>query len=88
MCTLLQYEFVSGDPKTYGLKFFSGRKGVVKAKGFSLHYANQQILNFESLKEQVLIKALTEDVLSLTEAQYNKTKQKKDSSHQWDYYEV
>jgi len=65
-------EFVSGGPKTYGLKSFSGRKDVVKAKGFSLHYANQQILNFESLKEQVLIKALTEDVVSLTDAQFSK----------------
>ena len=65
-------KFVSGGPKTYGLKSFSERKDVVKANGFSLHYANQQILNLESLKEQVLIKALTEDVVYLTEAQYSK----------------
>ena len=39
-------EFVSAGPKTYGLKSYSGRKNVVKSKGFSLHYANQQIFNF------------------------------------------
>ena len=44
----------------------------MKAKGFSLLYANQQILNFESLKEQVLIKALKEDVVSLTDTQFSK----------------
>jgi len=65
-------EFVSAGPKTYGLRSFSGRKNIVKSKGFSLHFANQQIFNFESLKEQVLLKALTEDILQVSHEQLHK----------------
>ena len=63
---------MSAGPKTYGLKSNSGRKDVVKAKGFSLHYANQQIFHFESLKEQVLLKSLSEDVGVLDEEHSSK----------------
>ena len=50
--------FVSCGPKTYYLKSKSGTQDVTKAKGFSLHYANQQVFNFDTLKDQVLAKAL------------------------------
>jgi G:T-mismatch repair DNA endonuclease (very short patch repair protein) len=50
-------EFVSAGPKTYALKSFSGNHDVCKAKGFSLSYKNAQIMNFDSLKVQVLHKA-------------------------------
>mmetsp|Transcript_12651 Transcript_12651/g.16301 ORF Transcript_12651/g.16301 Transcript_12651/m.16301 type:complete len:1243 (-) Transcript_12651:1394-5122(-) len=50
--------FVSCGPKTYCLKSASGTQDVTKAKGFSLHYANSQIFNFETLRDQVLAKAL------------------------------
>ena len=36
-------EFKYSGSKMYGLKSCSGRKDGLKAKGFSLHYANQQI---------------------------------------------
>ena len=55
-------EFVSCGPKTYALKSRSGKQDISKSKGFSLHYTNQQVFNFESLKEQVLCKALSEDL--------------------------
>ena len=55
-------EFVSCGPKTYALKSRSGNRDISKSKGFSLHYSNQQVFNFESLKEQVLYKALSEDL--------------------------
>ena len=41
------------------------KKNISKSKGFSLHYANQQKFNFNSLKEQVLYKALSEDLDSM-----------------------
>ena len=50
------------DTKTYARKSRLGLKDIGKAKGFSLHYANQQIFNFSSLKAQVIIKALSEDI--------------------------
>ena len=50
--------FVSCGPKTYCLKSKSGTQDVTKAKGFSLHYTNQQVFNFDTLKDQVLAKAL------------------------------
>ena len=34
---------------------------MCKSKGFSLHYANQQNYNFESLKDQILSKALNDN---------------------------
>ena len=55
-------EFVSCGPKTYALKSRSGTRDISKSKGFSLHYSNQQDFNFESLKEQVLYKALSTDI--------------------------
>ena len=56
-------EFVSAGPKTYALKSKSGKKDIAKSKGFSLHFKNQQVYNFEALKEQVLIKALNEGAI-------------------------
>ena len=53
---------MSCGPKTYALKSFSTKKDISKSKGFSLHYNNQKIFNFDSLKEQVLYKALSEDL--------------------------
>ena len=44
------------------MKSKSGRRNIVKSKGYSLHYANQQRFNFDSLKEQVFYKALSEDL--------------------------
>jgi len=58
-------EFVSAGPKTYCCKSFSGDKDVAKSKGFSLHYKNQQIFNFESLKEQVFSKVRDEHIEKL-----------------------
>jgi hypothetical protein len=55
-------EFVSCGPKTYALKSKSGKRDIAKSKGFSLHYTNQQKFNFDTLKEQVLYKALSEDL--------------------------
>ena len=49
-------EFVSAGPKTYALKSFSGKKDIAKSKGFSLHFANSQIFNLETLKDQVICK--------------------------------
>ena len=42
------------------MKSFSTQRDVCKSKGFSLHYANQQVYNFESLKDQILSKALND----------------------------
>ena len=50
--------FVSAGPKTYALKSASGNKDVCKAKGFTLSFKNSKIMNFESLKSQVLHKAM------------------------------
>ena len=51
-------ESVSAGPKMYAMKSFSGKRDVCKSKGCSLQYANQQIYNFESLKDQILSKAI------------------------------
>ena len=51
-------EIVSAGPKTYTMKSFSVEHNVCKSKGFSLHYANQQVYNFETLKDQILSKAI------------------------------
>lgn len=56
------YEFVSSGPKSYALKSKSGTGDMVKSKGFSLHYKNHQIFNFEKLKQQVISKAKGEDI--------------------------
>lgn len=51
-------EFVSGGPKNYAFEVFSpqtkSKHYLVKAKGFTLNYANSQIINFNSLKDIVL----------------------------------
>jgi len=44
--------FVSVAPKTYALLSRSGRNDLLKCKGFSLHAANQKIMNFQTLKTQ------------------------------------
>ena len=54
-------EFVSAGPKTYAMKSFSGERDVSKSKGFSLHYADQQVYNFETLKDQILSKAINDN---------------------------
>ena len=69
-------EFVPCGTKTYALKSKSGRRDIAKSKGFSLHYGNQQKFNFESLKTQVLYKALSED-LNLAEFEENMLHQNK-----------
>lgn len=55
-------EFVSSGPKTYALISKSGKGNMVKSKGFSLHYRNSQLFNFEKLKEQVFAKACNIDL--------------------------
>ncbi len=52
------YSFVSSGPKSYALLSVSEKGNMVKQKGFSLHYRNSQLFNFEKLKEQVIAKAL------------------------------
>ena len=79
-------EFVSCGPKTYALKSKSGKRDISKSKGFSLHYTNQQKFNFDSLKEQVLYKALGEDLDSMVfeermEAQNKKPRLEKLTLH-------
>ena len=59
-------EFVSCGPKTYALKSKSGKRDIAKSKGFSLHFANQQKFNFDTLKEQVLYKGLSEDLETMS----------------------
>ena len=42
------------------MKSFSGERNVSKSKGFSLDYSNQQVYNFETLKNKILSKAIDE----------------------------
>ena len=63
---MLGWEFVLASPKTYELQSHSGQKNIMKSKGFSLHYSNQQMLNFELLKEQVLLKEFYKDIVHLS----------------------
>lgn len=49
--------FASAGPKTYAAKSASGKNDICKAKGFTLSFKNHKILNFESLKLQILHKA-------------------------------
>jgi len=58
-------EFVSAGPKTYALRSKSGLQDVCKSKGFTLHHNNKKIFNFDSLKEQVLARAMGEDKAKL-----------------------
>jgi hypothetical protein len=51
-------EFVSAGPKTYALKSHSGKEDICKAKGFCLSYKNAEIMNFDTLRERVLHKAM------------------------------
>ncbi|XP_041351271.1 uncharacterized protein LOC121370216 [Gigantopelta aegis] len=46
-------EFVSGGPKNYGYRTNKGSE-VCKVRGFSLNYANAQLINFEAIREIVL----------------------------------
>ena len=59
-------EFCSAGPKTYALKSFSGTGDIAKSKGFSLHYNNQKVFNFETLKEQAIYKGLGMDIEKLS----------------------
>lgn len=45
-------EIVIAGPKNYAFKTAKGKE-VCKVKGFSLNYANSEILNFESMKDTV-----------------------------------
>ena len=58
-------EFASAGPKTYAIKTASGKHDISKSKGFSLHYKNQQVFNFESLKEQAICKGLDQEITKL-----------------------
>ena len=42
------------------MRSFSGERDVFKSKGFSLHYANEQVYNFDTLKEQILHEAIND----------------------------
>jgi hypothetical protein len=46
-------DFCSAGPKTYALKSFNG-KVIEKSKGFSLHFNNIKIFNYDSLEQQVI----------------------------------
>jgi len=52
-------EFVSGGPKNYAYKVFSSDKQsdavVCKVKGIKLNYNNSKLVNFEKIKEMVLL---------------------------------
>ena len=58
-------EFASAGPKTYSIRTASGKHDISKSKGFSLHYKNQQVFNFESLKEQAISKGLDQEIAKL-----------------------
>ena len=58
-------EFASAGPKTYAIKTASGKYDISKSKGFSLHYRNQQVFNFDSLKEQAISKGLDHEIAKL-----------------------
>ena len=45
--------FVCAGSKNYGYRTHKGKE-VCKVKGFSLNYANSQILNFDSMMDTVL----------------------------------
>jgi hypothetical protein len=45
-------EFVSGGPKNYAYKT-NKNKETCKVRGFTLHYTNSQLINFESVKALV-----------------------------------
>ena len=45
-------EFVSGGPKNYAYKTFRGEQ-ICKVKGFSLNFANSQLLNFSSMLQLI-----------------------------------
>ena len=49
-------EFASAGPKTYAIKTASGKHDTSKSERFSLHYKNQQVIIFDSLKEQAISK--------------------------------
>mmetsp|Transcript_16999 Transcript_16999/g.27926 ORF Transcript_16999/g.27926 Transcript_16999/m.27926 type:complete len:157 (+) Transcript_16999:922-1392(+) len=51
-------EYVSLAPKSYSLRSKSKKNCLLKMKGFSLHEDNQKIVNFETLKTQVLAMAM------------------------------
>jgi hypothetical protein len=54
-------EFVSAGPKTYAMRSFSGKNDICKVKGITLSYKNKQVVNFDSIKDQVLHKAFGGD---------------------------
>ena len=47
-------EFVSGGPKNYGYLTKKG-KTECKVRGFSLNYETQQVLNYETMKKNILL---------------------------------
>ncbi|XP_063913325.1 uncharacterized protein LOC135129984 [Zophobas morio] len=53
-------EFVSGGPKNYAYEFLNANKGIIepvcKVKGITLHYSNNQKVNFNVLKSMILDK--------------------------------
>jgi hypothetical protein len=58
-------EFVSAGPKTYALRSLSGKNDIAKSKGFSMHFTNQTIFNFDNLKEQILHHAINDPLPKL-----------------------
>ena len=57
-------DFCSAGPKTYALKTFNGAV-IEKSKGFSLHFNNLKIFNYDSLEQQVISRSRGEDVTAL-----------------------
>ena len=58
-------EFASAGPKTYAIKTASGEYDISNSKGFPLHYRNQQVFNFDSLKKQAISKGLDLEITKL-----------------------
>jgi hypothetical protein len=58
-------EFCAAGPKTYALRSMSGNNDIAKSKGFGMHYANQQVFNFEALKWQAIAKGMNVDLEKL-----------------------
>lgn len=75
-------KFASAGPKTYAAKSASGRNDVCKAKGFTLSFKNHKILNFDSLKSQILHKAYGLELVEPEVEKVNEGEMKKLVMHQ------
>ena len=70
-------EFVSAGPKTYAMRSFSGMNDICKVKGVTLSYKNKRVVNFDSIKDQVLHIALGGELCDEDEEDMQPHKKKK-----------